>query len=657
MGLSNWLRPPWHLLALFTTVTIVPAAVLVWLGWQFISRDRAFEQQQTRERVESAADRVATGIQRALDATERGLPAWFQSPPGSPDLGASGVAIGRDGFVRKAGAPLPFVPGAGVASPAHSQRAPGWAEAETLEYRQRDFAGAARAFERLAAVGAPHSRAAALVALARNLRALGRRDDALEAYRTLQTLPDARVVGEPADLIARAATCTLLHELGRRDDLVRAAEALAHDLARGHWTIDRGTFEMRVAQLRVWVTVPVDDEAVARAAAIETFWRERVAEPNVTLASGRRSVVSNDRGVLLLWQSVGDEVLVFGASADYLRQAWRAVWDDEGVQVSLSDTDGRVAFGNAGPLEPPVASRSSAETGLPWNVRVTGTAATIDAAGFATRRRLLAWGLGLLVVLIPAGGYVVWRAVQKELAVARLQADFVSAVSHEFRTPLTSMAHLTERLQRDRSIPDDRKRQYYDVLARDTDRLRRFVESLLDFGRMEAGAAPARLQTADLGTVVTEVVNDFRSDAAAGRHEVVVQTNGPLPVNLDRDTFGRALWNLLDNAAKYSHEEAPIMIDVARDGSRAAVRVRDRGRGVPVSEQRQIFQKFVRGTDASTAGVRGTGVGLAMVDHIVHAHGGEVRLESVIGQGSTFTVVLPLVAASSNLESLPSTNP
>jgi signal transduction histidine kinase len=260
-------------------------------------------------------------------------------------------------------------------------------------------------------------------------------------------------------------------------------------------------------------------------------------------------------------------------------------------------------------------------------------------------------------VLIPAGGYVVWRAVQKELAVARLQADFVSAVSHEFRTPLTSMAHLNERLQRDRSIPDDRKRQYYDVLARDTDRLRRFVESLLDFGRMEAGAAPARLQTADLGTVVTEVVNDFRSDAAAGRHEVVVQTNGPLPVNLDRDTFGRALWNLLDNAAKYSHEEAPIMIDVARDGSRAAVRVRDRGRGVPVSEQRQIFQKFVRGTDASTAGVRGTGVGLAMVDHIVHAHGGEVRLESVIGQGSTFTVVLPLVAASSNLESLPSTNP
>jgi signal transduction histidine kinase len=121
-----------------------------------------------------------------------------------------------------------------------------------------------------------------------------------------------------------------------------------------------------------------------------------------------------------------------------------------------------------------------------------------------------------------------------------------------------------------------------------------------------------------------------------------VNANGGLPaVSIDREAFARALWNLLDNAAKYSAADAPIDIDLGSEGERIAISVRDRGPGIPAAEHRRIFEKFVRGAGSAESGVKGTGVGLAIVQHVVRAHGGEVRVASEVGHGSTFTMVIP----------------
>ena len=298
----------------------------------------------------------------------------------------------------------------------------------------------------------------------------------------------------------------------------------------------------------------------------------------------------------------------------------------ESATVSLEDTAGVVALG-----QPRAPGQQSVlgPAAQPWTVRVTASASPAELSAARWRRWLIGTGLAALILLIPTGGYVVARAVQKELAVARLQADFVSAVSHEFRTPLTAITHLTDRLQRDAAIPDARRREYYAALARDTHRLGRFVETLLDFGRMESGEAVFRLEPADLASVVGDVVGEFRGDAAAGQHRVDLSPNGSLPpVRLDRESFGRALWNLLDNAAKYSPPETPIDVLLASDDRHAVVRVRDRGPGIAADERRQIFRKFVRGAEQRASGVRGTGVGLAMVEQIARAHGGDVVLDT-----------------------------
>jgi len=130
--------------------------------------------------------------------------------------------------------------------------------------------------------------------------------------------------------------------------------------------------------------------------------------------------------------------------------------------------------------------------------------------------------------------------------------------------------------------------------------------------------------------------------AASYRVETTLQPVGAL-VSADREALGRAIWNLLDNAVKYSPSHKTVWLTTAvRDGS-VEISVRDRGVGVPAEDQRRIFDKFARGANAVASGAKGTGLGLAMVQHIVTAHGGSVRMESTPGAGSTFTITLPLI--------------
>jgi signal transduction histidine kinase len=290
--------------------------------------------------------------------------------------------------------------------------------------------------------------------------------------------------------------------------------------------------------------------------------------------------------------------------------------------------------------------RASSATGLPWTLFVWSTDVQAEVQQFAARRRLLLGGLALVLVVICAGSYFIARAFARELAVARLQSDFVSAVSHEFRTPLTALRQLSEIFNEDRPLHEERRKTYYQALDRATGRLDKLVEGLLDFGRMEAGAMVYRETDLDAGTLVKSVVNDFQREVGDRGYLVELKVADDLPaVRGDSEALGRALWNLLDNATKYSSGCKTIWVEVEREGRELAIHVRDHGIGIPAQEQHQILRKFVRG--AAAAGIKGTGIGLAMVKHIVDAHGGTLRVESTPGQGSTFSILLPIFSEAS----------
>jgi two-component system phosphate regulon sensor histidine kinase PhoR len=633
---------------LFLVITLLPAAALVWLGWQLVEQDRRLERQRVRDLVESTANGVIAAIERELGAIERNLGAATDatgSAPG-PDA-ATTVRLNSGGTVAAtSGSPLVYTP-----APAPASQAPPdslWAAAERLEFAEHDVAAASQAYRALARSEDPNVRAGALIRLARTLRSTGRADEALETYATLAAISGATVLGDPVDLMARWARVDLLDTLGRRDQLIAEATSLDADLRRGRWYLDRTTALTYVQALKPWRT-DADEAALAGrigvSDAVAAVWNDWQAQPSsLPPGSGRRSVRVGSDDVLVVWQASGDDVLLFAASPAYLSHRWAHILSTPNVAVALVDHEGRVVAGDVPPASSEPVVKPASDTRLPWTLRVEATSTPADiAATGAARRRIILLVLGLLAVVIPATGYVVSRAVRGELALARQRAAFVSAVSHEFRSPLTSLAHLTSLLRSDFQPTAERRRQYYDVLAHETDRLRRFVETLLDFGRIQAGATSYHLAPVDAGAVVGGVVEEFRKHVAAGVHQVsLTMAPGPLPpVSADVEALGRAVWNLLENAAKYSPAERPIVVRVEEDGGRIAIRVSDEGAGVPAAERPFIFDQFYRGAAASTSAVKGTGVGLAVVRHIVLGHGGEILVDSTVGAGSTFSIVLP----------------
>jgi signal transduction histidine kinase len=291
--------------------------------------------------------------------------------------------------------------------------------------------------------------------------------------------------------------------------------------------------------------------------------------------------------------------------------------------------------------EKPHADRVLSFANAHW--RLTASAAQPESEG-RNRQTLLLTGLSLVIVLVLTGSYAVVKSVSRELAVARLQADFVSAVSHEFRSPLTTLRSMSEMLERGRVPSDERKQRYHSTISHETQRLHRLVEDLLDFGRMEAGKKQYDMRPTEISTLVSQVVAELSEEHAAHGFEIVIREMSPGSVFGDADALTRAVRNLLENAVKYSGDSRRVDVDVRNSEGRVSVSVQDYGMGISRADLKKIFRKFERGSAARASSIQGTGLGLAMVHGILRAHGGSVRVESEENRGSTCALLIPCAA-------------
>jgi signal transduction histidine kinase len=343
--------------------------------------------------------------------------------------------------------------------------------------------------------------------------------------------------------------------------------------------------------------------------------------------------VGSDVPVLAVWLGGPTTLVIAMLDRDDLVARWRSIWESRGLTVAVTRPDGQSVFGAVaeGLTLSPNATR------LPFVLSVG--AASAPASDDVFRRRVVVGAIALACLLTMAAAYGLYRVTTRELLLARQQSDFVAAVSHEFRTPLTSMRHLLDLLIRRAVTEESRKDQYYGLLAGETDRLQRMVETLLSFGRIDAGAQVWKLEPLDVADLVTDAAESFRNEFD---RPLVTELEDELPtIQGDREALARAVWNLLENAAKYSPGGSAIRLFAQRSGVAVVIGVEDHGIGIPLAEQQRVFQKFVRGGEAKRAGIRGVGVGLSLVKRIAEAHGGSVQLTSQVGTGSTFTLVLP----------------
>ena len=255
---------------------------------------------------------------------------------------------------------------------------------------------------------------------------------------------------------------------------------------------------------------------------------------------------------------------------------------------------------------------------------------------------------GLLVMLLVscliAGAVLALVFLRREANLSRLQLDFVSKVSHELRTPLTSIRMFVETLR----YESDRKNveTCLDVLQQETERLSARIERLLDWGRMEAGRRVYQLQPDGIPEIIADSVDHFRSATVGQTRIVSLEIEDGLPrVDADREALVDALVNRLTNAHKYSPPDKPISVRAFRDRGGLHIAVADQGIGIERHEHHRVFEKFYRSDDRLSRSIEGSGLGLSIVQHVAHAHGGKVTLRSTVGHGSVFTLSLPLPRA------------
>lgn len=259
---------------------------------------------------------------------------------------------------------------------------------------------------------------------------------------------------------------------------------------------------------------------------------------------------------------------------------------------------------------------------------------------------VLYWSILVLAVgFTMFGMYLLWRDVRRELALADMRSQFAANVSHELKTPLTAIRMFAEALAMGVKEEPEAQMGYLRTIINESERLSRLLNNVLDFSKIEQGTRTYRLESLSLEQVVHAVVQAMGFPLEQKGFDLQVEIENGIPrVRGDRDALEQAVLNLLHNAIKYSGESRKILLRLRRGDGTACIDVVDFGIGISEENKIRIFGKFFRAPGSDNQRIPGTGLGLAIVSHIAQAHGGRVKVLSRPGEGSTFTIVLPLEA-------------
>jgi signal transduction histidine kinase len=224
----------------------------------------------------------------------------------------------------------------------------------------------------------------------------------------------------------------------------------------------------------------------------------------------------------------------------------------------------------------------------------------------------------------------------------RMKTDFISSVSHEIRTPMSSIQGLSEVLQS--GIIKDKKKhdELLDIMTRECGRLSRFLQNIIDFGKIEQKKKSYRFEKTDICEEIKDVAGLFipQLESSEFIYEVLLPDD-PVFLNIDKDAVKQVLINLLDNAIKYSEDKKQIRIELIEMENSVEIHIKDWGIGIPLPEQKKEFKGFYRAKEAYLKAPRGVGLGLKITKHIMDVHGGKIKVESKSGHGSDFILIFP----------------
>ena len=400
-----------------------------------------------------------------------------------------------------------------------------------------------------------------------------------------------------------------------------------------------------------------NQQQLSKLAASEAEFRQLIGDDT---EGALARFVDNRLNVLFWCRPPSDPQLVFGAqlalprlieSLRPLVQEIEPALRGEICLALLDDTAKPVALSHPGfraTWKRPFVATEIGEILPHWEVAVY----LLNPARLTQSARTLQLTLGLLIslllVAIGVGGWLIVIDLNRQLRLARQKTDFVSNVSHELKTPLTSIRMFSELLAEGRVKDPGKQRSYLGIITAETARLTRLINNVLDFASIERGEKKYDFQPCDLAGVVRETADTYRPNLEANGFQFECELpESAVLVNGDRDALAQVVVNLLSNAEKYSNSRKEIAVRVQqqeRPLPYVEVKVQDRGLGVPDGCAEKIFEQFYRAHDSLSSGIQGSGLGLTLARQIARAHGGDVVYEPREGGGSCFSLRLPLLA-------------
>lgn len=320
------------------------------------------------------------------------------------------------------------------------------------------------------------------------------------------------------------------------------------------------------------------------------------------------------------------------------------------IAITISDENQRVLYSNAAAQNGYLLESNFDRPFSSWRAGIGLKNTNLD---YLARNSFLhsAGATFLVLVFLLCGIALTIRATDREARLAQAKSNFVANVSHELKTPLSLLSLFSEILELGRVKNEEKKNEYYRIIRHESRRLNKMIDNILDFSKIEAGRKTYNLAYGDIAEVIQNVLSSYRYQIINSGFDVQTNIQPDLPpVLIDRDAMAQAISNLLDNAIKYSREVKQLSITTETVRSDLSIEIADHGIGIPRAEHAKIFEKFYRVGNGLVHDVKGSGLGLSLVKHIIEAHKGTISVESDVGKGSRFTILLPLARRAAGVQ-------
>jgi len=660
-----------RLSALFVAAILIPGCVLAYFSVQNVGSQKELAEKRLQEEEQGLAAELGDFLRDELTKTATAF--FAAANRGNPDRREPALPadlrslVGRAFSVDAAGRLLwpryAEAVAAGEPAPESARFITLFSSAEAAEFRGRNPDEAARLYrDAAAAARQPSKRAAAINGLARVLAKSGPADPAVSQYQLLLerygSLGDedgvafgryalhqlTRIRAEDPTSVVRPLSAFLSRLETGEEPLTDRTEPLLQDVE--DWlkrnpeiASANGRIARQIAVLRSRLDFVTRD-----ARNIEFFQSEDPASfPMLDLGpfgAVAGEVAGHPRLYVVHRIANRPEIAGFEVDLEHLRVALleRAARIPTTLEMDVDVVprgDKRYANEAAGVL------RDLSPLVPAWRVSIRPRDPGIVSRYVSRQRWIYGTTLALLVAGMVLGVVLVARDLSRERRLSQLRTDFVANVTHELKTPLTSIRMFAETLQLGRASSEDERQESLDVIVSETRRLSRLINTVLDFSTIERGQKQYWMADVNVSEVVRSALNTLKYSLEEKGFTLEADIEPGVKAAGDADALEQAVLNLVDNAVKYSRHNRWLRIDLWTRDHLVYLRVSDKGIGIPEGEHRRIFDKFYRARAGNEGDAGGAGLGLTVVQHIVGAHGGRIEVESKVGEGSRFTIVLP----------------